>query len=168
MIDPTQALSTAAQVAVTLAGFAGVVVVFGRRAVHEWSAVDHFRLRLLLTTSGQALVFCMVGLLLLATGLPAQTVWAWSSATGIAFMIPTAVMGLRSFVRLQPGELEAAAASKLSFYSVCVLALTSGVLQIYNLVAARDFWPFFTLVVVAILASTLQFVRMILAHPRSQ
>jgi hypothetical protein len=34
-------------VAVTLAGFAGIVVVFLPESVHQWSRVDRFRLRLL-------------------------------------------------------------------------------------------------------------------------
>ena len=55
MIEPAAALSTAAQIAVTLAGFAGVVVVFGRQALAEWSRVDRFRLQLLLSTAAHAL-----------------------------------------------------------------------------------------------------------------
>lgn len=50
-MEPGEALSTAAQIAVTLAGFAGVVVVFRRESVHEWSPIDKFRLRLLLANS---------------------------------------------------------------------------------------------------------------------
>ncbi|PYL56901.1 MAG: hypothetical protein DMF31_11665 [Verrucomicrobia bacterium] len=64
-MEPGEALSTAAQIAVTLAGFAGVVVVFRRESVHDWSPVDKLRLRLLLTNSILPLVLCMIGLLLL-------------------------------------------------------------------------------------------------------
>ena len=64
-MGPGEALSTAAQIAVALAGFAGVVVVFRRESVHEWSPIDKFRLRLLLTNSILPLAFCMIGLLLL-------------------------------------------------------------------------------------------------------
>ncbi len=64
-MEPSEALSTAPQNAVALAGFAGVVVVFRRESVHEWSLIDKFRLRLLLTNSILPLSFCMIGLLLL-------------------------------------------------------------------------------------------------------
>ena len=64
-MEPGEALGIAAQIAVTLAGFAGVVVVFRREAVHEWSAVDKLRLRLLLANSILPLCLCMMGLLLL-------------------------------------------------------------------------------------------------------
>src|SRR6478752_6025448 len=39
-MEPGEALGIAAQVAVTLAGFAGVVVVFRRESIHEWSPAD--------------------------------------------------------------------------------------------------------------------------------
>jgi hypothetical protein len=48
-MEPNEALGIAAQVAVTLAGFAGIVVVFLPESVHQWSRVDRFRLRLLLS-----------------------------------------------------------------------------------------------------------------------
>lgn len=50
-MEPGEALGLAAQVAVTLAGFAGVVVVFRPASVHQWSSLDRFRLRLLLSNS---------------------------------------------------------------------------------------------------------------------
>jgi hypothetical protein len=38
-MEPSETLSTAAQIAVALAGFAGVVVVFRRESGHDWSAI---------------------------------------------------------------------------------------------------------------------------------
>jgi hypothetical protein len=64
-MEPGEALSTAAQIAVALAGFAGVVVVFRRESVHEWSTLDKFRLRLLLANSILPLGLCMIALLFL-------------------------------------------------------------------------------------------------------
>ena len=168
MIEPAAALSTAAQIAVTLAGFAGVVVVFGRRSFDEWSRVDRFRLQLLLTTSAHALALCMGSMLLLATGLSEPLVWAWSSGVTLASFVPIGAIGLRTFRSFPRDELQAAAASKVSFYGVSVIALASALLQIYNVLTARAFWPFFSLVVVAILASTLQFVRMVLTRPGAE
>ena len=52
-MEPGEALTTAAQIAVALAGFAGVVVAFRSKSLHEWSPRDKFRLWLLL---GNALV----------------------------------------------------------------------------------------------------------------
>src|SRR5205823_5989842 len=64
-MEPGEALGIAAQIAVALAGFAGVVVVFRRESVHEWSGVDKLRLRLLLANSILPLGLSMLGLLLL-------------------------------------------------------------------------------------------------------
>jgi hypothetical protein len=66
-MEPSETLSTTAQIAVALAGFADVVVVFRRESVHDWSAIDKFRLRLLLTNSILPLALCVIGLLLAGT-----------------------------------------------------------------------------------------------------
>jgi hypothetical protein len=63
-MQPSEALGIAAQVAVALAGFASVVVVFRRQGVHEWPDIDKFRLRLLLGNSILPLGLSMLGLLL--------------------------------------------------------------------------------------------------------
>jgi len=60
-MEPGEALGIAAQIAVALAGFAGVVVVFRREAVHEWSGIDKLRLRLLLANSILPLGLSMLG-----------------------------------------------------------------------------------------------------------
>ena len=84
-MEPGEALGIAAQVAVALAGFAGVVVVFRRESVHEWSAVDKLRLRLLLSNSILPLCFCMLGLLLLTIKPVPPATWRWCS--GAAFVV---------------------------------------------------------------------------------
>jgi len=43
-MEPGEALTSAAQIAVALAGFAGVVVAFRSSSLHEWSLLDKFRL----------------------------------------------------------------------------------------------------------------------------
>jgi hypothetical protein len=71
---PGEALSTAAQIAVTLAGFAGVVVVFRRESVHEWSPIDILPLGL-----------CVTAILLLTIEPTLTGVWRWCS--GAAFVV---------------------------------------------------------------------------------
>jgi hypothetical protein len=46
-MQPGEALTTAAQIAAALAGFAGVVVAFRSKSLHEWSPREQFRLWLL-------------------------------------------------------------------------------------------------------------------------
>lgn len=41
-MDPDAALGIATQIAVALAGFAGVVTAFRAQSVYEWEAIDRF------------------------------------------------------------------------------------------------------------------------------
>jgi drug/metabolite transporter (DMT)-like permease len=61
-MEPGETLGIAAQIAVALAGFAGVVVVFQRESVHHWSPIDKFRLLLLLANSILPLGLCVIAL----------------------------------------------------------------------------------------------------------
>ncbi|HEX5492868.1 MAG TPA: hypothetical protein VFX07_16525 [Candidatus Udaeobacter sp.] len=78
-MEAGEALGIAAQIAVALAGFAGVVVVFRREAVHEWSGVDKLRLRLLLANSILPLALSMLGLVLVTIEPMPPGVWRWCS-----------------------------------------------------------------------------------------
>ena len=78
-MEPGEALGIAAQIAVALAGFAGVVVVFRREAVHEWSGIDKLRLRLLLANSIVPLGLSMLGLLLITIKPRPPEIWRWCS-----------------------------------------------------------------------------------------
>src|SRR3954465_4373589 len=78
-MEPSEALGVAAQIGVALAGFAGVVVVFRREAVHEWSGIDKLRLRLLLANSILPLGLSMLGLLLLTAEPMPPGIWRWCS-----------------------------------------------------------------------------------------
>src|SRR6266496_5660780 len=74
-MEPGEALTTAAQIAVALAGFAGVVVAFRSKALHEWSQRDKFRLLLLLGNALVPLFDCFFGMFLM-TIKPVQRVLA--------------------------------------------------------------------------------------------
>jgi drug/metabolite transporter (DMT)-like permease len=98
-MEPSEALGIAAQIAVALAGFAGVVVVFRRESIHEWSPADKLRLRFLLTNSILPLSLCMLGLLLLTIKPMPPGIWRWCS--GLAFLVSLlfAVTMTRTFRR---------------------------------------------------------------------
>ena len=78
-MEPGEALGLAAQVAVTLAGFAGVVVVFRPASVHQWSSLDRFRLRLLLGNSILPLAYSVIAIFLLTIKPPPESIWRWCS-----------------------------------------------------------------------------------------
>src|ERR1700730_17743698 len=160
-MQPSEALSTSAQIAVTLAGFAGVVVAFRSGSVHEWSNVDKFRLRILLINSSIPLGLSIFAMLLSTTALEQERIWQVCSV--LAFVL-TVVVGqfmthsLRSLFR---EEFRRGGGSHVVFYSSGVIAIAVTLLQIYNAVALKTFWPFFAAIATLLILAMLQFVRLV-------
>ena len=164
-MEPGEALGIAAQIAVALAGFAGVVVVFRRESVHEWSAVDKLRLRLLLTNSILPLCLSMLGLLLLT--IEPMPLGIWRLCSGVAFVVSLLfVTGSgKIFRRLDLREVKRERLTRLVFYVFGTVGAAVILLQLYNIVLVGTFWPFFTVIVFQLIAAVFQFARMILLLP---
>ena len=164
-MEPSEALGIAAQIAVALAGFAGLVVVFRRESVHEWSAVDKLRLRLLLTNSILPLVLCMLGLLLLT--IKPMPSGIWRSCSGIAFVVFVVFVTTsgKSFRRLDLQEIKRERLTPVVFYVFAAVGVPVLLLQLYNAALLGAFWPFFTAIVFQLIAAVFQFARMILLLP---
>jgi hypothetical protein len=166
-MEPSEALSTAAQIAVALAGFAGVVVVFRRESVHDWSSIDKFRLRLLLINAILPLALCVIGLLLLSIR-PAPTgIWRWCSAVALVISFPFAITTAKSFRRLDRQQLRRERAAGSPFYLFAILGGIATFLQLCNVAILNVFWPFFTGIAVHLLAAMVQFARIILLPPEA-
>ncbi len=164
-MEPGEALSTAAQIAVALGGFAGVVVVFRRESVHDWSTLDKFRLRLLLANSILPLALCIIALVFL-TIQPALTgVWRWCSSVAFVAFAPFAITTTMAFRRFGLQRLQGAPANFI-FYLFATLGTAATLLQLYNVALLGAFWPFFTGIVLQLVAAMFQFARMILLPPK--
>ena len=161
-MEASEGLSTAAQIAVAIAGFAGVVVVFRNESVHDWDPVDKFRLRLLLINSMLPLTFCMVGLLLLAIKPLPPATWRWCSGFAAVFLFPYAAMILKTLLGFAPGQLEAAGGGKATSYPLLAIGAGVSLLQLYNVTTLNAFWPFFAAIVSLLLGAMVQFVRLVL------
>jgi hypothetical protein len=164
-MEPGEALSTAAQIAVALAGFAGVVVVFRRESVHEWSQADKLRLRLLLTNSILPLVLCMIGLLLLVIRPLPLGIWRWCSAFAFVLSLLFAITMTKIFRRLDLRQIERERATRFVFYLFGIFGIATNLLQLYNTAFLGAFWPFFTGIVLQLVTAVFQFERMILLPP---
>ena len=166
MMEPGEALGIAAQIAVALAGFAGVVVVFRRESVHEWSPLDKFRLRLLLMNSVLPLALCMLGLLFLTIKpLPAD-IWKWCSVFAFVVLVLFAVTSMTIFRRLHLRQLQSyGRATHFVFNLFGILGTAVMLLQLYNAAILGAFWPFFTGIVFQLTAAMFQFMRIILMPP---
>jgi hypothetical protein len=164
-MEPGEALGIAAQIAVALAGFAGVVVVFRREAVHEWSDIDKLRLRLLLANSILPLGLCMIGLLLLTIKPVPPGIWRWCSGLAfVLFLVFVATTG-KFFRGLDMSQLQRERGSRFMLYFFGAIGIVATLLQPYNIALIGAFWPFFAWIVFQLIAAVFQFARMILLLP---
>ena len=165
-MEPNEALGIAAQVAVTLAGFAGVVVIFRPQALHQWSAVDRFRLRLLLHNSICPLAYALFGMFLLTIKPTPLWIWRECSLFGVLFQLPGMIIAMRNSRALDSAHFKGA--SRMLFYSLGLLGTATQILQIINIAKWNVFWPFFLSIFVHLIAGMLQFTRMVLLLPEKE
>jgi len=162
-MEPNEALGIAAQVSVTLAGFAGIVVVFLPESVRRWSRVDRFRLRLLLSNSIFPLAYSLFGMLLLTIKPAPDSIWRWCSAFAVAFQMPFAIANFRTPRHFSADEFnEFKSVSRIVFYPSFAIGISTVLLQLYNIAVLNRFWPFFAGIFVHLMAAMLQFVRLVL------
>jgi hypothetical protein len=162
-MDPSAALSTSAQVAVAIAGFAGVVAAFRNESVHNWGQVEIFWLRLLLFNSIIPLALSLVGLLFLAVTPAPSSIWRWSSGFAAFLLAPYAAMIIKTSMGFAPGQLEAAGGGKIISYGLIALLTAVFLLQLWNVATLAVFWPFFVAIIALLLGSMYQFVRLVLS-----
>lgn len=160
-MEPTAALSVSAQIAVAIAGFAGVVAAFRNDSVHDWGQVEKFWLRLLLINSILPLALSVVGLFLLSVSEVTPSMWRWCSGISTLFLIPYAAMIVRTLARFAPGQLEAAGGTRVTSYVLVILLTTVCLLQVWNVATLAAFWPFFGAIVAQLLGAMYQFVRLV-------
>lgn len=164
-MDPGEALSTAAQVAITLAGFSGIVATFGERGAGDWTALDKFRLRLMLATSSYPTVMALTGLLFLNTDLSVPTTWRVCSALAAATLVIANLFNARLFRQYLAGALgTTTAGSRWTFLLSGVLGNLTLLGLIANAAWLAAFWPFFFAIIVGIVLAMVQFVRLIVLH----
>ena len=166
-MEPGEALTTAAQIAVALAGFAGVVVAFRSKSLHEWSPREQFRLWLLL---GNALVphfDCLLGMLLLAINPTPLSIWHWCSVFSLLLICIFGFLSRRRQSELGPAVIKKMGAYRYLFYVIAILGMAVGLLQAYNALVSGVFWLFYAAIMFQLAIGTLQFARLILLPPHT-
>ena len=156
-MEPNEALGITAQVAVALAGFAGVVVVFRPQSLHQWSAVDRFRLRLLLHNSINPLAYALFGMFLLTIKPTPLSIWRQCSLFALLFQLPGAIIAFKGSRKLSPEHFQGP--NRILFYSVGVMGAAAQIVQLINIIWLNVFWPFFLTILVHLIAAMLQFTR---------
>ncbi len=164
-METGEALGIAAQIAVALAGFAGVVVVFRREAVHEWSAVDKLRLRLLLGNSILPLGLCMLGMLLLTVEPMPPGIWRWCSGITVVATLLFVAAITKIYRRLNLQNVQRERDTRFIYYVFGTFGVIAMLLQLLNIAFLGAFCPFFAGIVYQLITATAQFARMILLMP---
>jgi hypothetical protein len=164
-VEPDSGLGIASQIAVALAGFAGVVTAFRARAIHEWEPVDKFRLRLLLINSLVPLALCLIALTMLAVKPPLPHLWRWASVVTLLVNIPTIYDIRRRFRAFTPAELAAGQTNKGLFAIFSAIGAISFLLLVCNMAILDAFWPFFFSIATQLIAAMFQFMLMLLRSP---
>jgi hypothetical protein len=166
-MEPGEALSAAAQIAVALAGFSGVVVAFRSKSLHDWSPVDKFRLSNLLGSSLVTLFGCLFGMLLVTIKPTPLSIWRWCSGFSLLLGFVSAFLSRRRFSELGPTGIKDMGAYRYVFYMTGILGITAGLLQVYNALVSGVFWFFYTGIIFQLAVAALQFARMIFQPPHA-
>ncbi len=147
-----------AEIAVALAGFTGVVVVFGSRSAGSWLPGDRLRLVFLLEASLTAGGFGLLALVLYSSVQNAQSAWAIVSGLWALYM----VYSLYTSRRLIRENLEFHHDIDKTANRI-VFALFSSLiaLQLINVVLWREFAPLLAALVLNIAGAAMQFARLI-------
>ncbi|HEY4639301.1 MAG TPA: hypothetical protein VIG87_05215 [Candidatus Udaeobacter sp.] len=164
-MEPSEALGVAAQIGVALAGFAGVVVVFRREAVHEWSRIDKLRLRLLLANSILPLGLSMLGLLLLTAEPMPPGIWRWCSGITLVATLLFVMAIAKTYRRLSLEDVQRQRDTPFIYYLFGAFGVAAMLLQVFNIALLGAFWPFFAGIVYQLVTAMAQFARMILLMP---
>jgi hypothetical protein len=166
-MEPSEALSTAAQIAVALAGFAGVVVAFRSRSLHEWPLREKFRLWLMLGNALVPLFDCLFGMLLLTIKPTPLPIWHWCSAFSLLLGFSFGFLTWRRQSEPGPTLITGMGAYRYFFYLLGILGAAVGVLQVYNALVAGVFWIFYAAIIFPLAIGALQFAFMILLPPHT-
>ena len=86
-MSEAESLLTLAEIAVTLAGFSGLVAAFRSRSLDEWHPRDLLILWLILGLGGLAMLFALLPLPLFQAGLGSSAVWRAASLVFLVFLL---------------------------------------------------------------------------------
>lgn len=134
--DPLSAdsfLSSVVEVAIGMAGFAGIVAAIRQRALTRWPPEQRLLLEMLVVASAAAITFAFLPIVLAEAGLAPSRIWRIGSASLIAWYVGIAVFRIR-----QVGRTSVAVPLGRSF-AAWVVFLT--VLQALNLGLGLS-WPY--------------------------
>jgi hypothetical protein len=166
MPDPVETLTVLVEASVAIAGFSGVVIVFGHRATGEWSRIERGRFQNLLLTSFSVLFLSLLMLVLLHAGTAPGTSWRIGSGIWSIIAIQRIVVTIRDFGRIpredpqRPGIMV-----PITMLGVSILVV---LLSLGNVFALMEFWPFLAAQVWLFGMACYSFARLLFSPGRSR
>jgi len=159
-MDPQ--LAVLAEIAVGLAGFSSVIVVFRRRgASGAWEPEDLFRFKIMFEGSLAAGFFAISPGAFAGLGVSAAVLWPLQSALLLGYLVFDLQRRFRQFASLPTDSLSPRLAASMLAGALCVIALQA--LNIADLVVSRGAGPYVTGVTWMVVYSGVMFYRLITA-----
>jgi hypothetical protein len=157
-LDFPEVLVGLTEIAVALAGFTGVVVVFGSRSAGSWLPGDRLRMGFMLEASLTAGGFALLTLVLFSSLQNAGDTWAVASGLWAIYMVYSLYKSRRQIrENLEHHHDIDKIANRIVFALFSMLIA----LQIINVVIWREFAPLLAALVLNIAGSAMQFARLI-------
>ena len=157
-MEQSEILIGIAEIATALAGFTGVVVVFGSRSHGSWEAGDRLRLVFLLEASLTAGGFALLTLILVNSRLDTQTIWALISSLWALFMCISLYI---SYSRIKENQQPGSDGDRTVNRIVAVVFVALITIQFVNALVWREFTPVLAALVVNLAGAAMQFARLI-------
>ena len=152
-------LLTISEIAVTFAGFAGIVILFLRRDAGTWVAADVSRFSTMIAFALGALVFSLLPFLFLSAQMSETTTWRVCSALLALFLALMHVNPIRAIIRSDRGEFNPfLVAIVVGGSAVFFLMLLSNAL---GFVFRRGFTGYFAGLFWLVLAASILFARLV-------
>ena len=152
------ALTATIEVAIGIAGFAGIVAAIGRREQTRWSVTQQLQLQMLLTASASAGLFGFLPFLLLNLGLDSNIGWQIGSGLQLTWFVSILLFRQRQARRVGVPILGLLGRRWMAVYSLVAIAL-----QIINVGWLGAFWPYMAGLLLQLATGFWSFVALLLA-----
>jgi hypothetical protein len=164
-LEASDTLLALAEVSLGLAGFAGIVVIFGR-GQGALPPADSLRLAALVGASLATLFLSLIPIALGFLGVGEPEVWQWSSAIMVIVMVPAHVTGALRIRRIAAQMFEVTPVYLLAF--VACLLLGNLIAQVCNCLGVGslpNFGVYLSGLIVYLGFAATQFARMLFVRP---
>ena len=158
--------TSAIEVGIGIAGFSGIVAVFGHRSSGQWTRADRGRMSILLQTSFATVLLSFLPLLVSHMVSDSEIVWTICSGMYVAYTAVSLVVRLPRVRELRKDPENEVDDSY--FYLVISGMAISVLLQLANVFWLRTGWPYAIGVLWTMTFSFTQFVRLMRVLWRSR